>query len=261
MTSRPALRTRAYLFTGLFYGWTTLLAIGVLPLLLGPPQPILAYGRFWIRGAFAILRATVGIKYRVRGQHTVPEGPIILAVKHQSAWDTLAVNLLVRNPAIVLKKELLLIPIFGWCLARVRHIAVDRKGGSGALKAMVGQARARAAEARPIVIYPEGTRTRPGARQPYHPGVAALYGALDLPVVPVALNSGLFWPRRSLQMRPGTITVEFLPAIAPGISRRQFMVELEGAIEQAAERLHTEALAEFVPQISGAQEEQSADCG
>ena len=238
---------RALAFTILFYGWTTLFAIAVLPLLFGPPRTLWAYGRFWIRGALAILRATVGISHQVRGQHLLPDGPMILAVKHQSAWDTLAINLLVHEPAIVLKKELLQIPIFGWCLWRLRHVAVDRKGGIGALKQMVAQTQARVVEGRPIVIYPEGTRTKPGTRHPYLPGVAALYGALELPVVPVALNSGLFWPRRSLQMYPGTITLEYLPPIAPGLDRQRFMSELESSIETAADKLHGEALKQFFP--------------
>lgn len=241
---------RALTFTVLFYGWTTLLGLAILPLLLGPPRLLAAYGRFWIRGALVILRATVGIDHQVRGQHLVPDGPVILAVKHQSAWDTLAINILARHPAIVLKKELLRIPIFGWCLWRARHIAVDRKGGTAALKEMVAQARARAAEGRPLVIYPEGTRTEPGTRHPYHPGIAAIYSALDLPVVPVALNSGLFWPRRSLRMHPGTITVEFLPPIPAGLKRRQFMGELEDSIEGAAERLYGEAMQQFFPEKS-----------
>ena len=252
---------RALAFTVLFYGWTTLLGIAVLPVLLGPPRAILGYGRFWVQGAFAILRITVGISHQVRGQHLLPEGPVILAMKHQSAWDTLAINLLARDPAIVLKKELLQIPVFGWCLSRVRHIAVDRQGGSASLRQMMAQTRARVAEGRPIVIYPEGTRTRPGTRQPYHAGIAALYGALDLPVVPVALNSGLFWPRRSLQMNPGTITVEYLPPIAPGLDRKSFMHDLETAIETAADTLHREAIGQFFPEKSMSQADSEAGCG
>lgn len=248
MSSRRRMQTfRALAFTGLFYGWTTLLGIMVMPVLLGPPRPLLAFSRFWTRGSFAILRATVGISYQVRGEHLLPSGPVIYAMKHQSAWDTLAINLLVRDPAIVLKKELLKIPGFGWCLRRARHVAVDREGGSAALKRMVAQTRARVGEGRSIVIYPEGTRTKPGTHHPYHPGIAALYGALDLPVVPIALNSGLFWPRRSLQMRPGTITVECLPAIAPGHDRRGFMRELENAIEDATDKLCVEAQNQFFP--------------
>ncbi|NKB48314.1 MAG: 1-acyl-sn-glycerol-3-phosphate acyltransferase [Alphaproteobacteria bacterium] len=252
---------RALAFTILFYGWTSLLAIGVLPLLLGPPRGVLAYGRFWVRGAFGILRITVGITHQVRGLDLLPDGPVIFAMKHQSAWDTLAVNLLARDPAVVLKKELTQIPIFGWCLRRVRHIAVDRKGGSAALKQMVAQTKARVAEGRPIVIYPEGTRTKPGTRHPYHPGIAALYSALDLPVVPIALNSGLFWPRRSLRFNPGTITVEYLEPIPPGGDRRQFMRDLEAAIEGTADKLHGEALQQFFPEKTMAPDDPAQPCG
>lgn len=236
---------RALAFSALFYGWTALLAITVLPLLVAPRRWVQAYRNAWVFGSFALLRATVGITHQVRGTALLPDGPAIFAVKHQSAWDTVAVNRLVPDPAVVLKRELMYIPIFGWCLHRLGLIAVDRAGGAGALRRMVAQARQRIAEGRPIVIFPEGTRTAPGTRRPYHPGVAALYGALDVPVVPVALNSGLFWPRRSLNMRAGTITVEFLPAIAPGLDRRHFMRELEASIETAAERLHDEALAQL----------------
>lgn len=241
---------RTLAFTALFYGWTILVGIVVLPLLAAPRRWLLAYRRLWISASLALLRATVGITHQVRGAATVPDGPVIFAVKHQSAWDTLAVNLLVPDPAIVLKRELLNIPAFGWCLRRLGHISVDRAGGAGALRRMVAQARERVAEGRPIVIFPEGTRTAPATRRRYHPGVAALYGALGLPVVPVALNSGLFWPRRSLHLRPGIITVEFLPAIAPGLTRQQFMRELETSIETAAIQLHDEAVRQCDPRQS-----------
>ncbi len=252
---------RALAFATLFYSWTTLLAIAVLPLLLCPRRFLLAYGRFWITGALGLLRVTTGITHQIRGHHLLPNGPIILAVKHQSAWDTLAVNLWVDDPAIVLKKELISIPVFGWCLWRLRHIAVDRKGGSAALKRMVRQARDRAAEGRPIVIYPEGTRTKPGTQRPYHPGVAAIYSTLEIPVVPVALNSGLFWPRRSLRMHPGTITVEYLSPIPVGLTRQQFMIELEASLEPGAMRLYGEAIDQYFPGQSVKGNNAQPSCG
>ena len=200
---------RAILFTVLFYGWTTLAGIFVLPLLLGPPVPILAYSRLWIRVSLWLLRVTVGLSHRAIGAENIPTGPVLFAVKHQSAWDTLAINLIVRDAAIVLKRELTWIPLFGWCLVRARQIAIDRNGGMAALRGMVVAAKRSLAEGRPIVIYPEGTRVAPGDKHPYHAGVAALYASLKVPMVPVALNSGHFWPRRSLKLRPGVITIEF----------------------------------------------------
>ena len=163
--------------------------------------------------------------------------PVIIASKHQSAWDTIVYFVLFDDPAYVLKRELLAIPIIGWYLRRTGMIAIDRKGGAGALRRMVAEARAAADAKRPIVIFPEGTRTAPGAKRAYHPGVAALYGKLGLPVVPVALNSGLFWPRRGFVKRPGRIVLEFLPPIAPGMELEVFATALNEAIETASTEL------------------------
>ncbi len=232
---------RALAFSVLFYGWTTVMGLLVLPLLLGPPRLLLAYSRMWIRGALWLLRVTVGLRHDIRGTEHIPSSAVLYAVKHQSAWDTLAINLIIQDSAIVLKRELTWIPVFGWCLLRARQIPIDRQGGPSALRRMVAAARARLADGRPIVIYPEGTRVAPGTKSPYHAGAAALYGALDVPVVPVALNSGLFWPRRSLKLRPGVITVEFLPPIEPSLKRREFLQRLEHAIETASDRLIAEA--------------------
>ena len=129
------------------------------------------------------------------------------------------------------------VPFFGWLLRRAGMIPVDRAGRASALRDMIGQAKQRTVQGRPLLIFPEGTRTAPGERRPYHPGVAALYGQLGLPVVPVALNSGLFWGRRQFVKRPGTITLEFLPAIPPGLPRKAFMAELERRLEGASARL------------------------
>ena len=237
---------RAVCFSILFYSWTTLLGILVLPLLIGPPPLLLACSRFWVRTSLWLLRVTVGLTHEVRGREHIPNGPALFAVKHQSAWDTLTINLIVRDAAVVLKRELTWIPVFGWCLLRSRQIAIDREGGMSALRTMVAEARARLAEGRPIVIFPEGTRVAPGTRRPYHTGVAALNAALgDVPVVPVALNSGLFWPRRSLKLRSGIITVEFLPPISTDLPRHAFSGALENAIEGATDRLVTDAVLEY----------------
>ena len=140
----------------------------------------------------------------------------------------------------MLKKELLMIPVFGWFLARVGMIAIDRSGKASALKKMVADAKAIFAQGRPVVIFPEGTRVAPGARMPYQPGIAALYAQLGVPVVPVALNSGLFWGRQAFVKKAGVITIEYLPPIPPGLDRKSFMRELEARIETAAERLAKE---------------------
>jgi 1-acyl-sn-glycerol-3-phosphate acyltransferase len=228
---------RSLLFNVFFFAWTLAIVVMGLPFLLLPHRFTYRLGAFWVRVTLAVLGGLVGLRHRVVGlEHRLP-GAAIYAVKHQSAWDTLVFALLLDEPAYVLKRELTYLPLFGWLLLRAGMIPVDRAGRASALRRMIGQAKQRTAAGRPLLIYPEGTRTAPGEHRPYQPGVAALYGQLDLPVVPVALNSGLFWGRRQFVKRPGTITVEFLPAIPPGLPRRAFMAELEKRLEGACARL------------------------
>jgi 1-acyl-sn-glycerol-3-phosphate acyltransferase len=222
---------RSLLFNAVFYGWTALCCLAGLPLLLGPRIGIYYLGRAWAHPIIAALKITCGLGYEVRGREHLPQGAVLIAAKHQSAWDTIIFSILLWDHCFVLKKELTRIPLFGWYLTRAGLIPVDRSGGAAALKKMVADAKKAAAAGRPIVIFPEGTRVAPDAHRPYHPGVAALYGQLDVPVVPCALNSGLFWGRRRFAKRPGTIVVEFLPPIAPGKPRKAFLTELEQAIE------------------------------
>ena len=228
---------RSLLFNMLFFAWTAVMFVLSLPALLLPAGAVWWLARIWVQGVVLLLRLVVGLSHEVRGRGHRPAGAALFAAKHQSAWDTLIFALLLDRPAIVLKQELLNVPLFGWYMRKCRMIPVDRKGRAKALKQMSSAARDRAAAGRPILIFPEGTRVAPGQHRGYQPGVAALYGALDLPVVPVALNSGLFWGRRSFHKRPGRIVVEFLPPIPPGLDRREFMARLEAAIEGASGRL------------------------
>jgi len=228
---------RSLLFNILFGAWTAVMFVAGLPTLVLARGATWAMGRLWIRGGVLLLRLTVGLDHRVLGGEQRIAGPAIYAVKHQSAWDTLIFPLLLDRPAYVLKQELVRVPFFGWYMLRLGMIPVDRQGRGAALKQMVRAARGVVATQRPILIFPEGTRVPPGEQRPYQPGIAALYGDLDLPVVPVALNSGLFWGRRSFHKRPGTITLEFLPAIAPGLERRAFMEALKQRLETASGRL------------------------
>ncbi len=234
---------RAYLFALAFYAWTALMGLCGLPLLLAPRRAIVAYGRCWVRGLHVLLRVTVGLRHEIRGRENLPTGPAILAVKHQSAWETFTLHMLLDSPVYVLKQELVRIPVWGWIVSRIGAIPVDRAAGPRAMRQLIADARN--CDDRTIVIFPEGTRTRPGERHQYQAGVAAIYKALDLPVVPVALNSGLFWPRAARGKRPGVITLEFLPPIPSGLPRKAFMTRLEETIEGAAERLKTEAEQRF----------------
>lgn len=243
------LLARAIVFNLVLYIWTVSVSLVSLPLILAPRPLLWAVGRWWVRGVMTALRLIVGLQYEIRGRENVPDGPAIIAAKHQSAWDTLAGAVLVDRPAYVIKRELAMIPVWGWLIHRAGCIPVDRAGGAQALRRMTAHARERAARGQKIIIFPEGTRTAPRQHRSYHPGVAAIYGALSLPVVPTALNSGLFWPRRSLRQHPGTVTVEFLPPIPPGLERKAFMAELRERIEVATERLVDEAEERF-PAVS-----------
>jgi 1-acyl-sn-glycerol-3-phosphate acyltransferase len=231
---------RSLAFQAALYLFTAVMAILGLPVLLLPRRPASRFGCGWAAAVLEICAFTVGLTHELRGAENLPKGASLIAVKHQSAWDTFAVAAIFDDPAIVLKQELIWVPFYGWYLWKAGMIAVDRKAGAGALRRLVAAGGRAAALGRPIVIFPEGTRTAPGTRRPYHPGVAALYRQLGLPLVPVAVNSGLYWGRRHFLKRPGRIIVEILPPIPPGGDRRAVMAELEGRIEGATERLVAE---------------------
>ncbi len=237
------LTLRSLAFNVLFYCWSTVLQVSCLPAILMPPDVVTWVQRTWVRGNFALLALVCGLRYEIRGRDRMPPEPCIIAAKHQSAWDTMIFALIVKRPGHILKRELLWVPVFGWYLLRAGGIPIDRKGGAGALKRMIAAARQTVSEGRHIVIFPEGTRVAVGEQVPYHPGVAALYTQLKVPVVPVALNSGLFWGRRTFLKRPGRIVLEFLEPIPPGLRRRDFLEVLEQRIEPASADLAAEARA------------------
>lgn len=232
---------RSLLFNGLFFTWSTLIHLVCLPALLLPRRVTMVVGAFWVRVGLWLLAVICGLRHEVRGREHLPDGPCIVASKHQSAWDTLIWSQLLDDPSYVLKRELIWVPLFGWFLAKAGVVAVDRVGGAPSLRRLVRDAKTKVDQGRPLVIFPEGTRTPPGSRRPYHPGVAALYVQLGVPVVPVALNSGLYWGRRSFHKRPGRIVLEFLPPIPPGLPRKAFLDALHECIETASERLCREA--------------------
>ncbi|MEM8948632.1 MAG: lysophospholipid acyltransferase family protein [Pseudomonadota bacterium] len=228
-------------FNAAFWLWGVVMAFLALPILLMSREAMVRHAERWERGIQWLLRHLVGLDYRIIGEEHRRDPRVIYAIKHQSAWDTITTHLLIDDPAIALKQELTRIPIFGPCLLHAGMIKIDRGHGTRALRSLIEGARQAIERGSPVVIFPEGTRTPPGEKRPYHPGVAALYKQLALPVVPVALNSGLFWGRRSFAKKPGTIVVEFLEPIQPGLDRKAFMAELEQRIETATDRLIAEA--------------------
>lgn len=232
---------RSILFNVWFFGTLAVCLMLLWLFFLFPYTVMVAAIRQWARVALWGLKAIVGLDWTVRGMERLPSGPVIIAAKHQSAWDTVAPLLLFPDAAWVMKKELGRIPFWGWYARKCGSIFVDRSAGLSALKKLAAGALDRLAAGRSVLIFPEGTRTPPGQPPAYAPGVAALYTQANAPVVPVALNSGLFWGRRSFIKKPGTIVIEVLEPIEPGLDRKVFMKTLQDRIETATQRLIDEA--------------------
>ena len=232
---------RSILYAVAFYLCTATFVILGIWLLLAPRAWAMEGLRLHGLACLWLLRVICGTHLEVRGREKIPSGACLVVTKHQSAWDTFALIPLFADPAVVLKDELKWIPIYGWFILKFEHIRVQRGRAAAALRQMVDDAKACAAEHRQILIFPEGTRVAPGAAPDYKPGYLALYSGLDVPCVPVALNSGLFWPRRSLMRYPGTIVVEILEPLPPGLPRAEVRTRVEAAIEAATNRLIDEA--------------------
>ncbi|USG61071.1 1-acyl-sn-glycerol-3-phosphate acyltransferase [Sneathiella marina] len=200
----------------------------------------------WTNGIIFLLRTICGLRLEIRGEENLPAGAAVIACKHQSAFETMIFHRITRDPAVILKKELLNIPVYGWYCRKTKMIAVDRKGQAAALKSMLAQARTALDDNRPIIIFPEGTRSAVDSDLPFQPGIAALYSKLKQPVTPVALNTGLFWPRKSFLCRPGKMVIEFLPPIEAGLDRKIFMTELKSRIESRTKELVDEGRAQYL---------------
>jgi 1-acyl-sn-glycerol-3-phosphate acyltransferase len=238
---------RSFLFNLLFYVTTTAAVVLLSPLLFAPRSWAMYALAMHARFELWLLRTIVGTKMEVRGAEKLPQGACLVAAKHQSAWDTFALIPLLRDPVYLMKRELFWIPFHGWFSYKFEMIPVDRDKGAVALRGMLREAKKRIEDGREIIIFPEGTRRAPGAPPDYKTGVALLYDALNVPCVPVALNSGLFWPRRSFRRYPGTIVVEVLEPIPPGLPKAEFLTRLQEAIETASNRLLAEATSELEP--------------
>lgn len=237
---------RALLFNVLFFGGTAMLCLSLTPLMLFGRKANQFVGHAWCRLVQFMLRYSVGMRKRITGLENLPKGPCILVAKHQSAWETLTFHTVVEDPAYILKKELTKIPVFGQFLTLSGQIAVDRSAGGSALKDMIKGAAKALEENRQVVIFPEGTRTPPGSSQPYHPGIYALYKAFpDTKVIPVALNSGMFWGRHSFMKYGGQVTMEFMKPIEPGLDRKTFMAEVKDRIDTRTKQLEAAAQQEF----------------
>ena len=228
---------RSLIFVAWLYLSMAIFALFLSPVLLFGPAPSMGVIRMWAAFVLFGLRWICGVKVEVRGLEHRPSGPALIAGKHQGMLDVIAPFTFLSNPCFVMKKELMVLPFFGWFAARTNMIAVDRSAHAAALKGMVRQARERRDEGRQVLIFPEGTRTAPGAAPDYKPGIAALYRDLDCPCVPMATNAGHHWPAHGFRRTPGTVVYEFLPPIPPGLKRAEFMARLEAELEAASTAL------------------------
>ena len=241
---RPSVATlaRSVLFLLTFYPVTVFWFFLALPALLAPPNtfPWLILHP-WSRVLLFVHRAVCGVTVEVRGREHIPTGGYLIASKHQSAWETLFLAQAFPWPTYILKRELMWLPMFGWYLKKGRQIPIDRGSGSRVLAAMNLRAKETIAAGRQIIIFPEGTRRPVGAPPAYKSGVGRIYESTGAPCLPVALNAGVFWPRRSFLKYPGRIIVEFLPVIEPGLRFSDVMARVQADIETATARLVAEA--------------------
>jgi len=226
---------RSLFFNIAFYLGSVFILILLSPFLVVSKRFSRSIPHMWASWVSFLLQHIARVNYRIHG--TIPDTPVLFASKHQSAWETIAFNHILDRPAFILKKELLWIPFFGFYLQKADMIALDRDGGLKTLKNLIKQAKDRIRQKRSVVIFPEGTRSTPGTGNTYKKGVFILYKRLNVPVVPVALTTGVCWPRKTFRKHPGTIHVNFLKPIPPGLEESEFMPLLEKRIETESMKL------------------------
>jgi 1-acyl-sn-glycerol-3-phosphate acyltransferase len=232
-----AIFLRSLVFNILFYAVFLFWVLVALPTFVMPRSALMRVANWWAQSNILLMSLICGIKVEFRGAEKIPKGPLLVACKHQSMWETISLLRFFEQPFFVLKRELLWIPIFGLFLIKANMIAIDRRAGGRALLAMVRRAVQEVRRGRQFVIFPEGTRTAVGAPPRYKPGVGQIYVECSVACLPVALNSGLFWARRSFMRYPGTLVVEFLDPLPAGLPRDEFLNRLRTGIEEATDRL------------------------
>jgi 1-acyl-sn-glycerol-3-phosphate acyltransferase len=228
---------RSLVYNVLFYlvlaFWIT---VGI-PTFLMPRWGIVWIAQNWARSSIWLMRVVCNTRVEYRGLEKIPDGPLLVASKHQSMWETFALLQFFEQPLFILKRELEWIPFFGWYLIKMNMIGIARGAGGRALKEMARRAGEEVRRGRQLIIFPEGTRTAVDAPPHYKTGVAQVYVDCGVTCLPVALNSGLFWPRRTFMRYPGTLVVEFLDPLPPGLTRREFIARVSAVIEQATSPL------------------------
>jgi 1-acyl-sn-glycerol-3-phosphate acyltransferase len=228
---------RSLLYNVLFYLMLVLWQIIAIPTFLMPRWAILNIAKYWARSSIWLLRVICNTRVEFRGTEKIPKGPLIVASKHQSMWETFALMPLFEQPLYILKRDLTWIPFFGWYLIKADMIGIDRDAGARSLKDMARRAAEAVRRGRQLIIFPEGTRRPVDAEPQYKSGIGMIYVDCGVTCLPVALNSGLFWPRRTFMRYPGTLVVELLDPLPPGLSRKEFNTRIATGIEDATNRL------------------------
>jgi 1-acyl-sn-glycerol-3-phosphate acyltransferase len=242
-----SITVRSIIFNIVFYVNLAVLLLAAVPTVAMPSRAIVWFAKTWGRTSLWWLRVICNLRVEFRGLDKIPPGGILVASKHQSLWETFALVPLFDHPSFIIKRELMWIPFFGWYTWKADMVPIDRGARAKTIPAMIAAARAVLRRGRQIVIFPEGTRRPAGAEPAYKFGVARLYGELGVPCVPIALNSGLFWPRRKSIRYPGTVVVEVLDPIPPGLDPITFQERLQADIEGATARLIAEGRSKYSP--------------
>jgi len=228
-----AIFLRSLVYNLLFYSLLVFWILVGIPTFVMPGQAILYVGKCWARSSIWLMRVICNTRVEYRGVEKIPPGPLIVASKHQSTWETFALLQFFERPLFIVKRELMWIPFFGWYLKKLSMIGVDRTAGGRALLAMTRRAGEAVRSGRQLVIFPEGTRRPVDAPPDYKSGIAQIYVDCGVTCLPVALNSWLFWPRRTFMRYPGTLVVEFLDPLPAGLGRREFISRVSAVIEDA----------------------------
>lgn len=235
---------RSLIYNVLFYALLVFWILVAVPTFVLPPRAFMAVAKAWATSSIWLMRVVCNTRVDYRGLEKIPAGPLIVASKHQSMWETFALMPFFDRPLFIYKRELGKIPFFGWYLKKSKMVGVDRDGGARSLIDMAKRATEEVQLGRQLIIFPEGTRRPVEAPPDYKPGIAQIYAKCGVPCLPVALNSGLFWPRRTFLRYPGTLVVEFLDPLPPGLPRKEFIAAISAAIETATDHIVAEARAE-----------------
>ena len=231
-------KIRSHCFNIFLYLGTFTLCVLYLPTMFMSTKGSGCFPRVWSRTMRKALKVICNIEVEIKGLENLPKEPgYIVASKHQSAMETTLFHSIIPNLFYVLKRELLFLPLVGFYFLKTGCIAIDRKGGTKTMRKMVTGVKKNLARGMNLTIFPEGTRTAPGSKKPYSPGVAFLYEQCNAPIVPVALNTGYCWGRNQKYKTPGIVTISFLPVIEPGLNKREFMKKLYDVIETEQDKL------------------------